>query len=469
MAEQLMVAKRFQKRLDAMIKRSEHYQTQFQPGEPIRKLLDKFTAFSNEYVQLLKQVPSTISRNSFVVNNGIEKLLQEWNMLSRASEQRLIGGLKEELKKASDLAETYCDKWNAILQDGSSNHALETPVVYFEKLFRISRSVYAPQIPVISIPLTDYDQSENWQSLAHELSHHIFWNGFSADQVSSIQQKLSKSISTQFLFSSADTDTALLGNPHLPLQADRAALWKNWLEEIFADVYGTLLVGTSYAISAQDRMAEQVNKADDFLLADYQHPCIYLRPLISLYTLDFIAGQKRGGQAVVESLKKRWLEFSDPASHLEYKNFPMDTLAKDASKVVEIILRGDYWPVPIYPVIQLASPIEEKVAITSLTPIVDQDPLMLNYPPLDSVTLPKTFEDLKKYIMDNSNRLFLSMGFKRPDEDPKLLAWLSLTGLELSDTRGYPVHGCTDDHRHLVGFWYQRHTHSQDGSDVLPC
>ncbi len=143
--------------LNAILKRSGDYKSQlevqFGLDDPICKLLHEFMVFSTDYIGLLKKVPQTVSRNSFVVNNGIEKLQQEWNMLSRASEQRLIAGLKEELDRASSLAKTYCDKWNNIPQKQSAP-VLGMPVVYFEKMFRISRSIYAPQIPLISIPLT---------------------------------------------------------------------------------------------------------------------------------------------------------------------------------------------------------------------------------------------------------------------------------------------------------------------------
>jgi hypothetical protein len=456
MSQQSILVVRFPKRLNAMIKRSEDFQTQFKSEEPIYVLLGQFAAFSREYVELLKKVPETISRNSFVVNNGIEKLLQEWNILSRASEQRLIGGLKEDLDRASNLAQTYCDKWNDILQD-KPYRKLQTPVVYFEKLFRISRSIYAPQIPVISIPLTDYDQPENWQSLAHEFSHHIFWNGFnpdqlSADQISSTHQKLSENISTR-----------------LQASKPRVALWKNWLEEVFADVYGTLLAGSSYAISAQDRMAEQVNSVDDFLIADHHHPCVYLRPFISIYTLDFIADKENVGQAEIEILKKRWSEFSKPGSQLKYKNIPVATLAQDARKVVEIILGGGYWPVPFNPVEKLADPIGTRDNFLPLEPVVDQDPLILMYPALDSITLPTTFEIIKQRLIEISTQVVQQLGLPRLDEDTKLLAWLSLTGLELSDTRDYHVHGCREDHRHAAVFWLKRHRHPQDGSSVESC
>ncbi len=141
-------------------------------------------------------------------------------------------------------------------------------------------------------------------------------------------------------------------------------------------------------------MAEQVNRVEDFLIADHDHPCVYLRPLISLYTLDYMADKMQGGQAEIERLKKRWSEFSGGASDLKYKNVPLAALAEDATKVVEIILRGDYSPVPFSPVEKLANPSGAKADIPPLEPVVDQDPLKLTYPALDSINLPTPFEEM---------------------------------------------------------------------------
>src|SRR5262249_46031066 len=158
----------------------------------------------------------------------------------------------------------------------------------------------------------------------------------------------------------------------------------------------------SYAISSQDRMAEQVNRMEDFLIADHDHPCAYLRPLISLYTLDLIADKMGAGRAEIEHLEERWSKFSDQASQLKYKNFLLATLAEDARRVVEIILDGDYWPVPFDPVEKLAGPVGGRVDLSALETVVDQDPLDQIYPSLDTVTLPTTFEQIKQQLLTTS-------------------------------------------------------------------
>lgn len=458
---------RIPRRLDAMIRRSEEFKGQFAPGESIYQLLNKFGMFAREYIELLKHVPETICRNSFVVNNGIEKLLQEWNVLSRASEQRVIGEFKHALEKASNQARAYCDKWNNILAD-SPYRKLEIPVVYFEKLFRISRSIYASHIPVISIPLTDYDQPENWQSLAHEFSHHIFWNGFSPDESGGIQEKINSSITPE-LFSPAMT-SARTSRGRSPRQREiRAALWKMWLEEVFADVYGTLLAGSSYAISAQERMAEQVNRRQDFLMADHHHPCVFLRPYIALYTLECVADHRNAGYSEVETLKLRWSEFADQASQLKYQGFTLESLAEDARKIVEILLRGDYWPVRFDPIEKLAVSIEAMADLAPLESAIDEDPLEQVYADLESITLPTTFEEIKSQLLKTCAIISQQMENKQPQEGAKMLAWSSLAGLELGDFRNYHVHGCTNDHRHVMAFWLSGHWHPDDGSAVLSC
>lgn len=453
--------------LNAIIKRSGDYKSQlevqFGMDDPICKLLHEFMVFSTEYIELLKKVPQTISRNSFVVKNGIEKLSQEWNMLSRASEQRLIAGLKDELDRASSLAKTYCDKWNNIPQKQSAP-ALGMPVVYFEKMFRISRSIYAPQIPLISIPLTDYDQSENWHSLAHEFSHHIFWNGLGDQEIGRAHQELRKSVTQLF-----PSETGKAARP----QTVRAELWVNWLEEIFADVYGTLLAGYPYAVSAQERMAERVNRKEDFLEADEEHVCVYLRPLISLYTLDYIAKKWNADQAPVkaqlDTLMQRWSTFSTPGSKLKYKNIPLATLADDLRKIVDLVVCGNYWPAPFEPVAYLAGPVEAGIDLPALDPVEEQGIWIPGIADLASITLPERFEQIKQQVLAAATEAAKTLEIQKGAEDAKILAWVSLTGLELSDFKNYHVHGCTGDHSHFPYYLYNKHYHPQDGKSVFYC
>ncbi len=256
-------------------------------------------------------------------------------------------------------------------------------------------------------------------------------------------------------------------------QTVRAELWVNWLEEIFADVYGTLLAGYPYAVSAQERMAEQVNRVDDFLEADEEHPCVHLRPLISLYTLGYITQKWNTGQtqieAQVDSLMQRWQTFSNPGSKLKYKNIPLSTLTDDIRRIVDLIVCGNYWPAPFEPVAYLAGPIEAGTELPTLDPMEEQGILIPGIADLASITLPPRFELIKQQVIAAATQAAKTLEAQQGAEDAKTLAWLSLTGLELSDFKNYHVHGCTGDHSHFPYYWFQKHYHPQDGTSVINC
>ena len=468
MSEQLAIPNRFHKRLNAMIKRSIDFQDNFSEDEPICKLLTKFVDFSKEYIKLLGQIPPEISRRPFVVNRGIERLLQEWNVLCRASEQRLIGGFGSELQDASKLAQAYCNQWNKNFADDSP-HKLETPVVYFEKLFRISRSVYAPEIPVISLPLIDFDQKNNWQGLAHEFGHHIFWNGFGIEEISVAHQNLRNSIALNFSGSDSMPPVSRKARYSLP-KAERIALWENWLEEVFADIYGTLLEGPAYAISSQDLMAERINRVDDFAVADREHPCTYLRPLISLQVLEEISGQTISDEGVLGKLRDRWLEFAQQAGELEYKDFSLTSLEKDIQPIVKIILDGKYWPADI----QLENIVEISaeswsVNFDELIPVTAIEVSAGLLRSIEDVNLPKAFNKLKQHLKKSARQITQDVGSNRQERDEKLFAWSALLGLELSEPEGYHVHSCASDHDHIFTWFWSGHEHGELGTELREC
>ncbi|MBK9094427.1 MAG: hypothetical protein IPM84_17010 [Anaerolineae bacterium] len=149
----------------------------------LETLIGKFKDFAIEYATTLDNANQS-GQLSFLLRSGIERLLQEWNILSRACEQRRETNpkyMKSEdrqestryyLEQADAMLASYCARWKS--PDDPVYVPLQTPVVYFEKLYRISRALFAPDIPVISIPLSDYDAPDRWQALAHEIGHHIF-------------------------------------------------------------------------------------------------------------------------------------------------------------------------------------------------------------------------------------------------------------------------------------------------------
>ena len=470
MAEKVAVPNRFHKRLAAIIKRSTDYQKSFSSDDSIFELLDKFVAFSQGYIQLLGRVPPEIARNPFAINRGVESLLQDWNVLSRASEQRLITGFGDELKGVSALAQVYCERWNKSAKK-KNGHTLRTPVVYFEKIYRISRSIYAPEIPVISIPLTDFDQKENWQALAHEFSHHIFWNGLGLDDINLAHQNLRNSLAETLAAGDAVALKSRQDRYKLPKpKAARVALWENWLEEVFADVFGTLLAGPAYALSSQDLIAERINRINDFAGADLEHPCNYLRPLISLQVLEEIAGHTPSDRVTLDKLRERWMEFSHQAGSLIYKDFSLASLGEDVQHIVKLIVDGKYWPRKVAALDLVDVTVEDwSLHFDRLAPVTAigfEEASLLS---ISAIRLPKVFSSLKHHLDKISSQVLQRADSSQKERDATLIKWSSLLGLELSEPEGYHVHSCASDHDHLFTWFWSGHEHGELGTELRQC
>ncbi len=484
---------RFRRKLEAMTNRADHWRSLLDkedwPG--LSKLLEEFSAFAKDYTSLLEKTPESISRPPFVLNMGVARLLQEWSVLSRACEQRLglaedandTAGFQWNLREAGELAKNYCDHWHPQRPIEAPYQELREPVVYFEKLYRISRAAYAPETPVVSIPLTDYNDSTCWQALAHELGHHIYWNGVDLRTSEMVHKRLhdamAEALSAPLLESSSKAlDQARLWGRY----ADRMRLWGHWLEEVFADVCGTLLAGPYYAASAQDLMADRINKTEDLTKGDYQHPSAYLRPLISLQVLREIAKHsnasfphKTGPTREKEGIKRlenRWEYFCQKAGELPYAEtgLTMEDLATDdIEAVVRVILYEPVWPHGrrLWDLIEFYGEEDvkalEQMELTLLPEILDGKPSGIkNDPPdiADSLSFKRLWEDLRNRV--NSAEL--------GEEQKPLLFWALLLGMDLSEAMPHIPHECTDEHWHFPYCgWWRKHKHPQDGSTVICC
>ena len=298
-------------------------------------LLNEFSNFVPKYQSLLGKVPSSVNPG-FLRNQGPQRLLESFSIISRACEQRrgkvTNDSMPTYLAQAEDILESYCERWNPYIKGEDRYEKLETPVAYFDKLFGITRALYVPKIPIISIPLTDYNQPDHWQALAHEFGHHIYWNALvSINDVDDVHKNLIFAIQKQ-------------------ITTESAGIWSDWLEEVFADICGTLFAGPSYVISCQDLAAEQAKTLNDFLADDGEHPSLYIRPLITGRVLEEIIAQT--GNAELQSLNDiitiRWRGFnSSMLSQLKddtVKN-KLITLTAEVPAVVSAILHEPCWPI----------------------------------------------------------------------------------------------------------------------------
>jgi len=460
-------------RIQSIIKLAKHWRDTM-PKKPRKKgegpkwrewtglitVLEKFLEFANDYQKLLKIVPFV--NQGFVVNRGSENLLRGFNILSRACEQRrgiiTTDSLGYYLAQAEDVLEQYCNRWRGG-ELTSPYLNLITPVVYFEKLYGVTRSVYAPQVPVVSIPLTMYNNSDLWLALAHEMGHHIFWNALdSFDEVEKFQNLLYETVKKSAYKESAD-------------------VWGGWAEEIFADVSGVLLTGTPYVVSSQDATAEQIRVPNDFSKNDGVHPSPYLRPLIAAQVLREVADYMNDDDLrnVLVKIEQRWKDFSQEASKqlCGGTQFTLTDLAAEVKPIVRAILHEALWPnkkklwdlIIFYGKEPLT--MEERRLIQNLNtlPLLPSKPgmrLVQITGPRDS-DIPTAMKEIWHFL---NGRLISS---NIPDTEKPAAQWKLLLELSLDDFHGHAVTHTTYCDSHWYAPWAGNHIHDPQTTIWASC
>lgn len=166
-------------------------------------------------------------------------------------------------------------------------HEKTTALTYFQKIGSIRVIPYA-SVAIIGIPLTSIAARRDFLSIPHEVGHYIYQNGIAPSRTG-LRTNL-----TGRLFREVINDR---------LKYEKRWL-KNWMEEIFADVYGALIAGEAIAKSFQDLEIE--TSIEEFLNDDGDHPTPLVRPEIYAQVLA-----KRGSPEVADRLRKEWLRMSD--------------------------------------------------------------------------------------------------------------------------------------------------------------
>ena len=298
---------RFIKQLGTISELARKWQQRFTSEngykEPIGQLLEEFASFASDYFGFfLPQNGEGNPKLAYELNTALSNLQNEWAVISRACEQRHVDAYQEQLRKADLQAKNYYDRFK-----GFKENPAIVPITYFEKVFEISRYLFTPY-PVISIPLQVFDNPNEWLALAHELGHFIYWNSPSLEEFNTLHLGLK-----------AIVQETILNSPNNDSEAKKviAEIWENWIEEIFADICGTLLTGPKYAVSAQQIVLENNFENQEFAFDDEVHPPPYLRPLIALETLQWVASLLEDGDvkksltAQIDQLKEQWKEVEE--------------------------------------------------------------------------------------------------------------------------------------------------------------
>jgi hypothetical protein len=320
-------------------------------------------------------------------------------------------------------------------------------VVYFGKAYGISRALYTPEIPIISIPLTEYNNSDQWLALAHEMGHHFYWNSLSSlEEVERLHVNMYNGIAEL-----------------LEIQEP----WGQWMEEVFAEVCGALLAGPKYLISAQNLAAEKVRRNDDFDKNDCEHPCLALRPWIAYEVLCNLGDQDDNYGDFLEKASNRWQTFCKNTGRLECEcsqkvRKTIARLQKEVKDVVKAMLTQPMWPndqrlLDLVSITSWDIDVEEAEA---LPPFCDQD-----QPPC----LEPSEDDIPQPIQKIWNFLKVRLPIKATtlQEEKARILWNALVSLSLDDEHGHwPL---APNHTPQAHWWAPRagrHTHNSVGAMI---
>ncbi len=189
-------------------------------------------------------------------------------VIRRAADQRLTSGfdeMKTRLKEADKLA------WLALQPMVGENKPLEsgtTVVTYFQKS-PMSRVIPYANIALIGIPFTCVKELRDLLATPHEVGHYVYWHARNTVPPA-------KGDDYYFCWNVMNQAAGKLKFLITPSHMDFDNWCLLWLDELFADVYGSWVAGPISTLTMQDNQANR--SQDEFARTDGEHPAPLLRP-----------------------------------------------------------------------------------------------------------------------------------------------------------------------------------------------
>ncbi|MBN1661022.1 MAG: hypothetical protein JXA93_21680 [Anaerolineae bacterium] len=239
--------------MDDLVKRLELFAVRFSETDT----LNHFNIFYRGFSEGTQPVKFTLSKRyppEYALHTIIAQILYDLETINWAATQRSLW--PDDLKKGLDTADALARRALKPAIDGRL--VPDTPVVtYFQKSANIRVTPYA-DVALIGIPLTAVGVPRDYLAIPHEVGHYVFHHG--KVDVGGTQEYILDILKSKF-----ETDPNLEDSP-----------CRDWIDEIFADVYGCLCAGPVIALDCQDIQLE--NCQDHFVKDDGEHPVPCLRP-----------------------------------------------------------------------------------------------------------------------------------------------------------------------------------------------
>jgi hypothetical protein len=210
-------------------------------------------------------------------------------ILQRAVEQRTSGSaaMTETLKATDKLA---CLALKPAIDTGLLPPDT-TAITYFQKS-PVSRVVpYAP-VAFIGVPYSCIAVARDHLALPHEIGHYVFWHARAPQNSQPLHRLLRRSAVEEL-------------KSFVTVQSPAFPGWcYQWLEELFADVYGALSAGPVMALDFQELSLH--SSCIEFITSDDDHPVPVLRPDIYNKVLYQEAAANNQWSAWADVLSQHW-------------------------------------------------------------------------------------------------------------------------------------------------------------------
>lgn len=249
-----------------------------------------------------------------ILRSITDQLSFDLQVITQALDQRQLYGNYTEIKNALEKADKLGQMAMRPAIDSEIIDLNTTVLTYFQKTYSVRVVPYA-NAAIIGIPFSAISYSRDYLAIPHEVAHYIFRHGVLNGRTisSNVREVITK----------ANTDLYM---------------WQ-WIEEIFADMYGCLVAGPVMAIDFQDlQLDDQWHEFTDATL-DEADPVPVLRP--DIYTKVLNHSKNIVWHKLVDLLQDRWNDKRN--DYLDWKPGDPDIKFKigNNKEIVLSEIRGD--------------------------------------------------------------------------------------------------------------------------------
>ncbi|WP_420628411.1 hypothetical protein [Candidatus Leptofilum sp.] len=232
-----------------------------------------------------------------VLRSIIDQIAYDFELISKALHQRLPPYHNEKrgetLQNASRLGRI------ALLPAIRAGFIEKTEVLtYFQKSYSVRVIPYS-NVAIVGVPFTALELPRDYLAIPHETAHHIYRHGSFNDKA--ISSHLKNDLKQAFKKEDLQFRKYL----------------RNWVEEIFADIYGCLIAGPVMAVNFQELQLDDplVEFAKSYI--DYEDPVPIVRP--DIYT-----------KVLANSGQRKWQKWAAPVGDLwqDHRNTYWDDFRK---------------------------------------------------------------------------------------------------------------------------------------------